>query len=49
MHRGLKLSCPLIVNMILFVIIGNFLKLNSIFITTFSIAHWDALDDNFVF
>ena len=42
MPRGLKVSCPLIATMILFVNIRNFYKLNFLDNMTFSIAHWDT-------
>ena len=40
MPRGLKVSCLLIVNIILFVNIFNFLSEEIVYIMTFSIAHW---------
>ena len=41
MFGGLKVSCPLSANMILFVNISNFLKGKSIYVMTFGVAHWD--------
>ena len=48
MLRGLKVSYPLIVNVILFVNISNF-EIRTVYITTFSIAHPDTRDDDFAF
>ena len=49
MPRGLKVSHPLITNMILLANISNFLKQRIIYMMTSSVAHWDAWDDGFVF
>ena len=47
--RGLKVPCPLIANMNLYMNTSNFLKGQIIDIMTFSIAHWDTSYDSFVF
>jgi hypothetical protein len=49
MPRGLKVSHPLIANMIPFVNISNFLKWKNIYIMKFKVANWDTLDDSLVF
>ena len=49
MPRGLKVSCPLIATMILFVNIRNFYKLNFLYNMVFSVAHWDASKNFFCF
>jgi hypothetical protein len=46
MPRGLKAPHPLIYIIILFTNISNFLKWKFIYITTFSVGHWDAWDDS---
>ena len=46
MPRGLKESRPLIANIIPFINISNFFKRTNIYIMTFSVAHWDTLDDS---
>ena len=40
MLRYLKVSRPLIVNMLLFVYINNFLKWEIIYIMTFNVVNW---------
>ena len=40
MPRGLKVSCLLIVNIILFVNIINFSSEENVYIMTFSMGHW---------
>ena len=42
MPRALKVSCPLIANMKLFVNISNFCKCFFFHIMAFSVAHWDT-------
>jgi hypothetical protein len=42
MRRGLKLSHPLISNILLFVIMSNFLKFKNIYIMEFYVANWDT-------
>jgi hypothetical protein len=49
MPRGLKMSRPLIANMIPFVNISNFFKWKNIYIMTLRVSHWDALDDRLAF
>ena len=49
MSRGLKVSRPLITNMIPFVNISNFYKWKNIYIMAFIIAHWDTLDDSLAY
>jgi hypothetical protein len=44
MPKGLKVSCMLIVNMILFVNISNLLRRNINHVMTFSVAHWDTCE-----
>ena len=44
--RGLKVSHPLIANMIPFINIGDFLSENKIASWHFRVVHWDPLDDN---
>jgi hypothetical protein len=41
MPRGLKVSCPILANMIPFINIGNSLKEEKKFMT-FRVAHWDT-------
>ena len=48
MPRGLKVSRPLIADMIPYVNISNF-QVKNIFHMTFRVAHWDMLDDSLVF
>ena len=49
MPRNLKLSRPLIIEMLSFDDIGNFFKWENIYIKTFRIAHWNTLDDSLMF
>ena len=42
MPKGLKVLGPLIVNMILYVNISNFLSENLIYIIAFNVAQWDT-------
>ena len=44
---GLKVSCPLIVNMTLFVNISTLFKWKYVYILTFSVAHSDTWDESF--
>ena len=48
MPRGLKVSCPLFANVILFVNISNLFKCKETYIMIFREAHWDTLDDSLV-
>jgi hypothetical protein len=49
MPRSLKVSCPLIANMIPFVNISKFFKWTNIYITTFGVAHWVTFDESLAF
>ena len=49
MPRGLIVSRLLIVNMILFVHIINFLKWEVIYILVLSVSYWDTWDDSIAF
>ena len=49
MPRGLKVSSSVIVNLILFVNISNFLKQKIIHIMIFNIANLDTWNDSFSF
>jgi hypothetical protein len=42
-------SCPLIVSMISFAKLSDFVNWKNIYIMTFRVAHWDTLDDSLVF
>ena len=46
---GLKVSRPLIANMILFVNINNCFNEEIVYVRTFSVAHWDTQDNSFAF
>ena len=50
MPQGLKVSRPLIANMILFVNMSNFFKWKNNYIMTFRVvAHWDTWDGSLTF
>ena len=49
MPRGLKVSYPLIVNMVPFVNIYNFFKWKNVYIMAFRAVRWDALDNSLAF
>ena len=49
MPRCLKVSHPLIVNMISFVNTKKILQVKNIYIVTSRVAHWDMLDDSLAF
>lgn len=45
MPRGLKVSSPLIANMIIFVNIHNSCRSNNVYIITFDVPYWVVLED----
>ena len=47
MPRDLKVSRPLIFNMILFININKISKWKIIYIMTYSVVHWNTWDDSF--
>ena len=46
MLKGMKLSCMVIANTVLFANISDFLKCVFVYIMTFSIVHRDTWDDS---